>query len=67
MHAGPGPSQRSSVPAPTWVFILCHFLQEPLDNEHPLPLILISYANNDQGTNSKSSLAPGEKGHYKPS
>lgn len=66
MHAGPVPSQRSSVPAPAWVFILYYFLQEPLDNEHPLPIILITYANNDQGTNSNSSLAPGEKGHYKP-
>jgi hypothetical protein len=45
---------------------LCYFLQEPLDNEHPLPIILITYANNDQGTNSKSSLATEKKGHYKP-
>lgn len=51
---------------PHWFFILDYFLQEPLDNEHPLPIILITYANNDQGTNSKSSLATEEKGHYKP-
>lgn len=66
MHAGQVPSQRSSVPAPALVFILCYFLQEPLDNEHPFPIILITYANNDQGTHSKSSLATEEKGHYKP-
>lgn len=66
MHAGQVPSQLSYAPAPALVFLLYCFLQEPLDNDYPLPIILITYANNDQGPNSKSSLAREEKGHCKP-
>lgn len=65
MHVGQVPSQLSFVLASTLLFILDYFLQEPLDNEHPLPITLITYANNDQGTKSKSCLATEEKGHCK--
>lgn len=65
MCAGQVSFQLSYAPAPALVFILYYFLQEPLDNEYPLPIILITYANNDQGTNSKPSLATEEKGHSK--
>lgn len=65
MCAGQVSFQLSYAPAPALVFILYYFLQEPLDNEYPLPIILITYANNDQGTNSKPSLATEEKGHCK--
>ena len=58
------PNGALSQPPHGFLF-LYYFLQEPLDNEYPLPIILITYANNDQGTNSKSSLATEEKGHYK--
>lgn len=65
MCAGQVSFQLSYAPAPALVFILYYFLQEPLDNEYPLPIILITYANNDQGTDSKPSLATEEKGHCK--
>lgn len=50
MCAGQVSFQLSYAPAPALVSILYYFLHEPLDNEYPLPIILITYANNDQGT-----------------